>query len=125
MTNLLLLGLGLAGALNGLVMLCWPEPWFTAIASDTGPFNAHLVRDVGAAYVTSGLASVFAARRPAWCTPLAAAAAGFLALHGWVHVQEVLTGAEPATKLLEDFPGVYLPALILTVIAIRSRTREA
>jgi hypothetical protein len=116
----ILLALGIGGAVNGLFMLFTSEAWFTNIAADTGPFNVHLVRDVGAAYLTSGVATLWAVRAPAWRTPLVAAAALFLGLHGLIHVAEVLTGAQPPVHLLEDFPGVYLPALLLTVIAIRS-----
>lgn len=117
----ILLVLGIGGIVNGLFMLFTSESWFARIAADTGPFNVHLVRDVGAAYVTSGVAAVWAARTPAWRTPLAAAAALFLALHGLIHVAEVATGAQPPVHLLEDFPGVYLPALLLAGIAYRSR----
>jgi len=120
MTWILLL-LGTLGVLNGVIMLFAPEPWFASIAADTGPFNVHLVRDVGAAYVTSGIASIWAARAPHWRTPLATAAALFLGLHGLIHVQEVLGGVQPPLHLLEDFPGVYLPALLLAGIALRSR----
>ena len=121
----ILLLLGIGGTLNGVIMLVASEPWFTSIAADTGPFNVHLVRDVGAAYLTSGLASIWAARAPQWRTPLATAAALFLGLHGLVHVEEVLSGVKPPAHLLEDFPGVYLPALLLTAIALRSRARKA
>jgi hypothetical protein len=123
MTWILLL-LGIGGTVNGLIMLFASEPWFTAIAADTGPFNVHLVRDVGAAYVTSGIASVWAARAPQWRVPLATAAALFLGLHGLIHVAEVLTGVQPSAHLIEDFPGVYLPALLLAGIAVRSRERR-
>jgi hypothetical protein len=121
LTAWILLLLGVGGAVNGLFMLFTSEAWFGAIAAYTGPFNVHLVRDVGAAYVTAGVASVWAARAPAWRRPLAAAAALFLGLHGAIHLFEVATGAQPASHLLEDFPGVYLPALLLGFIAFRAR----
>ena len=43
---------------NGLSMLLFPETWFNTIpgVTATGPFNAHFVRDVGAAYLVCGLA---------------------------------------------------------------------
>src|SRR4029453_8070736 len=75
-----LLVLGIGGILNGFVMLFASEPWFPNVAADTGPFNAHLVRDVGAAYVTSGVASVWAARAPQLRAVLAGMAALFLGL---------------------------------------------
>jgi hypothetical protein len=119
-----LLVLGIGGMVNGLVMLFASEPWFTNVAADTGPFNAHLVRDVGAAYVTSGVASVWAARAPQLRAVLAGMAALFLGLHGLIHVEDVLAGTQPSSHLLEDFPGVYLPPLLLVAIALRSRARR-
>ena len=118
---LLVLG-GLALA-NGLVMLIAPEPWFLRIAADTGPLNFHLVRDVGAAYATSGIAAIWAARAPHFRAPLAVAAALFQGLHGAIHVFEVLAGTQPASHLVEDFPAVYLPTLILIGIAVHAYRR--
>jgi hypothetical protein len=120
----ILLVLGIGGIVNGLFMLFMSEGWFARIAADTGPFNVHLVRDVGAAYVTSGLATVWAARAPAWRVPLAATAALFLGLHGLIHVAEVLSGVQPPVHLLEDFPGVYLPVLLLAGVVFTSRARS-
>ncbi len=113
-----LLVLGALAAANGVVMLAAPEPWFVRVAADTGPFNIHLVRDVGAAYLTSGLAAVWAARIPAWRAPLALAAALFQGLHGAIHLFEVASGVQPASHLLDDFPGVYLPTLLFVIVAI-------
>ena len=36
-------------------MMFASEAWFQRVAADTGPFNAHLVRDYGEAYLTAGL----------------------------------------------------------------------
>jgi hypothetical protein len=120
---LLLLGAGMV--VNGLFMLVTSEGWFTRIAADTGPFNVHLVQDVGAAYVTAGLASLWGARVPAWRRPLASAAALFIGIHGLIHLVEVVRGIQPAAHLVEDFPGVYLPALLLGAVALRARPKEA
>jgi hypothetical protein len=120
---LLLLGAGMV--VNGLFMLFTSEGWFTRIAAYTGPFNVHLVQDVGAAYVTAGLASLWGARTPAWRRPLATAAALFVGIHGAIHLVEVARGIQPAAHLVEDFPGVYLPALLLGAVALRARPAEA
>jgi hypothetical protein len=117
----ILLLLGAGAIVNGLFMLFTSQGWFTRIAADTGPFNVHLVQDVGAAYVTAGIASLWAARAPAWRLPLAASAALFIGIHGGIHLVEVARGIQPAVHLLEDFPGVYLPALLLAAIAFRAR----
>jgi hypothetical protein len=119
----ILLLLGVGATVNGLFMLLASEGWFTRIAADTGPFNVHLVQDVGAAYLTAGIASFWAARAPAWRLPLAASAALFVGIHGLIHLVEVARGVQPAVHLLEDFPGVYLPALLLVAIAFRARPR--
>ena len=117
----ILLVLGVGAIVNGLFMLFASEGWFTRIAADTGPFNVHLVQDVGAAYVTAGIASFWAARAPAWRLPLAVSATLFIGIHGLIHAVEVLGGVQPPRHLLEDFPGVYLPALLLAAVAFRSR----
>jgi len=120
-TTWLLLGLGAGAIGNGLIMLLAPAPWFETIAAYTGPYNVHLVQDVGAAYVTAGIATFWAGRRPSWRTPLASCALLFIGIHGAIHVVEVLRGIHPVHHLVEDFPGVYLPALLLGWIAFRSR----
>jgi hypothetical protein len=118
-----LLGAGMV--VNGLFMLFTSEGWFTRIAAYTGPFNVHLVQDVGAAYVTAGLASLWAAHAAAWRLPLAVSALLFIGIHGLIHLVEVARGIQPALHLLEDFPGVYLPALLLGAVALRARPEEA
>jgi hypothetical protein len=43
---------------NGLRMLAAPAGWFVGIPAavpDTGPFNAHLVRDLGVVYAVCGV----------------------------------------------------------------------
>jgi hypothetical protein len=117
----LLLLLGAGAVVNGLFMLLTSEGWFTRIAAYTGPFNVHLVQDVGAAYLTAGIASLWAAQAKAWRLPLAASAALFLGSHGLIHLVEIARGVQPPVHLLEDFPGVYLPALLLGGIAWRAR----
>jgi hypothetical protein len=121
-TLLLLLGAG--NVANGLVMLAAAAPWFARIASDTGPFNGHLVRDVGAAYVAAGTALLFAAFRPAARGPLTAAAAAFLGLHAGTHLLELFSGHSHGSRLLEVF-GVHLPALVVLVLAAAFLRRPA
>jgi hypothetical protein len=120
----LLLLLGAGNVANGVVMLLAAAPWFARIASDTGPFNGHLVRDVGAAYVAAGVALLFAAVRPAARGPLVAAAAAFLGLHAGTHLVELFSGHSHDGLLLEVF-GVHLPALVVVILAAVSLRRPA
>ncbi|MFZ5728745.1 MAG: hypothetical protein A2882_05110 [Phenylobacterium sp. RIFCSPHIGHO2_01_FULL_70_10] len=118
-----LLGLGLA--VNGLAMLGAPFAWYEAVPGvvKTGPFNSHFVRDVGAAYLVSGAALLVFARRPrAW--PALWAAAGFLILHGGVHLFDTLCGRSTLADLAGDLPGVFGPALLAALLAVRA-AREA
>jgi hypothetical protein len=116
--------IGLGAFANGLVMLAAPEPWFARVAASTGAYNSHLVRDVGGAYVATGVAAIWAAREPRWRAPLAAAAALFHGLHGAVHLLDVAAGRLPPIHLLEDVPGVYAPMLALVAVALAA-LREA
>jgi hypothetical protein len=120
----LLLLLGAGNVANGAVMLLAAAPWFARIASDTGPFNGHLVRDVGAAYIAAGVALLFAAVRPAARGPLTAAAGAFLGLHAGTHLVELFSGHSHGSLLLEVF-GVHLPALVVVILAAASLRRPA
>lgn len=111
-----LLGIGLAA--NGLIMLAVPAGWYEAVPGvvDTGPFNAHFVRDIGVAYVVAGAALVwFALNRNAW--PAVQAGAAFLALHALVHLWDAAAGREHVHQLLVDLPTVFLPPAVAIWIA--------
>jgi hypothetical protein len=122
---LLLLGLLLLG--NALWMLADPMQWYAdlpAAVPDTGPFNPHFVRDIGCAFVTIGVALVWAALVPARRAALAAIACVFYAAHAVLHVFDTLRGAVELDHVLLDFPGVYLPAILLLGAALIARRRE-
>ncbi|MGB6542898.1 MAG: hypothetical protein WBF03_18735 [Xanthobacteraceae bacterium] len=102
------LGIGLA--VNGLIMLAVPADWYAMVpgVAGTGPFNAHFVRDIGAAYLVAGATLPwFALNRAA--RPAALAGAAFLALHALVHLWDAAAGREHAHQLLIDLPSVFLP----------------
>lgn len=105
------LGVGLA--VNGIMMLIAPANWYSAIpgVAETGPFNPHFVRDIGAAYLTTGASLLGFAVHPAF--PAAAqAGAAFLALHALVHVWDAAAGREHARQLFVDSPAVFLPPVL-------------
>src|SRR5262245_65218837 len=103
-----LLGLSLVG--NGLIMLAVPTLWYTNVpgVADTGPFNAHFVRDIGAAYLVCGAALVWFAMRPA-ARPAAQIGAAFLAVHALTHLFDTAAGRAAVEQLLVDVPTVLLP----------------
>lgn len=121
-------GLGLAALLNAgnaVWMLADPAGWYAelpAAVPDTGPFNAHFVRDVGSAFAVMSVALLWAAFRPALRAPLLGLVSVFYVLHALVHVTDTLAGRLPASHWGIDFPGVYAPALLMvafTALAAR------
>ena len=119
----LVLGIALAG--NGLAMLGAPDAWYLAVPGvpQTGPFNPHFVRDIGAIYVVCGASLAwFALDRAARASAMAAAA--FLTLHAGVHVWDAMTGREHAHQLLADVPTVFLPAVLAVWIASTKKEKD-
>ncbi|ATQ41578.1 hypothetical protein [Caulobacter mirabilis] len=121
-----LLGGGLA--VNALFMLAKPLPWYDAVPGVplTGAFNPHFVRDIGMAYAVVSLGLLWFAWRPRQGWPALVCAAAFLSLHAAIHVGDASCSGSFWGDLARDFPGVFLPALIATAIAVLSRpTKEA
>ena len=110
-TMVSILGLGLAT--NGLIMLGVPAGWYAAVpgVADSGPFNAHFIRDIGAAYLVAGAALAWFAANPI-ALPAAQAGAAFLAIHALVHLWDAAAGREHAHQLLVDLPTVFLPPIL-------------
>ena len=116
----LLLGVGTLA--NALWMLVGPMHWYTdlpAAVPDTGPFNPHFVRDIGCAFLTVGVALVWAAFRVRDRLPLAAISAVFLTAHALLHIYDTATGALDHTHWWLDAGGVYLPALLMIAAVTR------
>jgi len=114
MRNVVTWVLGLGLAINGVMMLTAPDAWYIAIpgVAETGPFNAHFVRDVGAVYLAAGASLLWFAVRPAaWVA--AKAGTAFLTLHALVHVWDIAAGREHAhQQLLTDLAAVFLPSVL-------------
>jgi hypothetical protein len=106
---------------NGLAMLFAGLWWYGVVpgVTATGPFNPHFVRDIGAEYLVVGASLAVSAWRPRAAWPAVYAAAGFLTLHAAIHVFDAVCGTRPLAAVARDFAGVYLPALITLVFAIR------
>lgn len=110
---------GLFNAANGLWMLFAPHSWYRrlpAAVPDTGPLNLHFVRDLGAAFLTLGLAFCFAAPRAPQHRAVVLAATAFYFLHALIHVFDLLTGRLAPHHWLLDLPGVFLPAIALAIL---------
>ncbi len=123
----LLLVMGVGSIANALWMLAGPMHWYRelpAAVPDTGPFNPHFVRDIGCAFLTVGVAQVWAAFDARARRPLVAMAALFFAAHALLHIYDTAVGNLPHGHWWLDFPGVYLPALLLAAAAYAHRAPE-
>jgi hypothetical protein len=106
---------GLAMAGNGIAMLLAGPAWYAAVpgVTQTGPFNQHFVKDIGAAYLTAGAGlAAFAWRATPLARGTAIAGAVFLGLHGLIHLAEAVGDADGAMHLARDFAGVLLPPIL-------------
>ena len=119
---------GIISVLNGAGMYFVPGDWFVAVpgVTETGPLNAHFVRDVGAAYVASGAAVMLAVKIRTARLPLLGIASMFSVGHAGRHIIEWVTVEATHNHWLADAAGVVVPAAIVfgaTVIAWRERTQ--
>ena len=112
-------------AANGLAMLFAGRWWYGAVPGvpETGPFNPHFVKDIGAAYLICGAALAWRAARSASNAALGAvtAAAGFLTVHALIHIVDAVTGSNALGEFARDFPGVFLPAIVAVWVALPAR----
>ena len=89
-----------------------------------GPFNPHFVRDIGCAFLTVGAALVWAAFDAALRRPLVSVSALFLGAHALLHIYDTVVGNLPHSHWWLDFPGVYLPALVLLACTVALRRSQ-
>lgn len=107
MRQILAAVLGVMQVGNGLVMFFAPQWWFERIPGIHPPFNAHLVQDIGAAFIAAGVGLGLRALNPAWW-PAAAIGALFLILHGGLHAVEPHHAVDAVT--------VVIPALLALLV---------
>lgn len=111
--------LGLLSIANGGWMVLHAPTWFDSLpgVTDTGPYNGHLVRDVGLAYIVSGIGFVWCAFNLRRCWPVIVAQALWATGHATLHVADMITERMPASHWIIDAPGVLLPGLALGLLA--------
>ena len=112
--------LALAMGGDAIVQLTAPLWWYGAVPGviATGAFNAHFVRDVGAAYLVAAIGLASFARAPETARPAVAMSAAFLSLHAAIHIFDAACGTRPLQDVIRDAGGVYLPALVTLTLAL-------
>lgn len=111
-----------AGSLaNAFWMFLAPRHWYDYLPAhvpEFGPFNVHFVRDFGCGFFMAAVAMIWGALRPALRGPMAAISAVYYGAHALIHVYDTLRGLVHQHHWYVDFPLTYLPAILLTWIAI-------
>lgn len=121
LVQLLLLLAAVTTIANGLFMLVKPLEWYVFVPTvvTTGPPNAHFIRDIGLAYLGSGLILLHATADPVRRWRAALVGGLWLALHGLLHIYEVAAGICGPATFWADAPAVLgQPALVIAALAI-------
>src|SRR3546814_5409650 len=105
---------------NGLAMLFAGLWWYGAVpgVTATGPYNPHFVRDIGAAYLVTGLAAAWFAWKPRQGWPALVAGAAFLTLHSAVHVFDAACGTKPLADVRSEEHTSELQSLLRISYAV-------
>jgi hypothetical protein len=113
--------LALFAALNGARMVADPIGWFASIPdlALTGAANAHLIRDVGVAYLASAAGLGAAAFWPRVAAPLLLAPAIFMGGHALTHLADIAAGCAAAPGgTATDWLGVILPGALTGLLCV-------
>ncbi len=127
MLKLLYVAFGILSLFNGSWMLLFPQSWYRdlpAAVPHTGPFNAHFVRDLGVAFLVTGVAFAWSARNIDRSYPIHIGLTLFFTGHALIHLLDIASGHLPSSHWLIDLPGVFVPALIMIILAVPSIRRR-
>ncbi len=113
MQKTLLIGVGAFALLNAAYMWTATGHWYDTVpgVAQTGPLNRHFALDVGLAFLSSGLALLWAGLRADRSAALCGAA--WLVFHALFHIWIWLHRGLPTDLVaLTNLGGIQLPALL-------------
>ena len=102
---------GLFNIANGLFMLADPSAWYARVIGDIpmGMMDAHFIRDVGFAYLLSGVGLIWGIRAGATAAAFALAGAVWPVLHAFFHLDLWAAHGMPhGAALLNEGVGVVI-----------------
>ena len=112
---------------NGLAMLADPFGWYEMVGTvkATGPANGHFIRDIGLAYLLSAALLARCAYSPGVHWRAGLGGAGWLTLHGLLHIYEVARSICSPDIFWQAAPATLgLPMLALAGIALAMTDRQ-
>jgi hypothetical protein len=111
---------------TGIEMFFFPGAWFFRLVpgvTETGPFNGHLVMDGGTFFLAVGIGLVAAALNPRRNAVAVVVAAVAGIMHSILHLYSHAAGLLSAQHMVTEVFGIYVPAIVLVVIAINLYSR--
>ena len=123
----LLLALAAGSAINAVWMITSPETWFNSIpgVEDTGPFNAHFVKDVGAAYLAFATNLILALRYLHARFQLVLAGSLFMITHAMFHLFDQAGNLSHHSHFLAEFITVIVPGILCVAITLNLKLSTA
>ena len=113
--------IALMDIVNGIEMFFFPSAWFFRLVPgvpETGPFNEHLVMDGGTFFLAVGIGLVAAAVNPHRNAIAVVVAAVAGVMHSILHLYSHAAGILSSKHLITEILGIYIPAILLIVIAV-------
>jgi hypothetical protein len=107
---------------NASWMLLAPQHWYQNLPAhvpEYGPLNTHFVRDIGVAFLISGVGLACSAVRPTERRTFVLFAVLFYLGHAFVHLIEIFLGGPAAHLWKGELIMIYLPAIVLAAIAAK------
>ena len=120
----IVIGFLAAGTLGtGLYMMSDPHGWYLAVPGviNTGSHNHHFIRDTGGIYLTMGTGLFLGLRFSRFLQPALLFSTCWMSIHAFVHLWDIVASRLPSEHLAVDFPGVFMPPIILGVLAYREK----
>lgn len=121
----ILFGVGVFAILNAALIWGATELWYdrTPGVSQTGPLNLHFARDVGLAFLCSGLTLIFAAYRGD--KSIGVCGAAWLVSHAVFHIWIwIARGMQLDLVALTNVLGIQVPAALALWAALSLPTGE-
>src|SRR5216683_4453065 len=107
---------------TGIEMFFFPSAWFFRLvpgATETGPFNGHLVMDGGTFFLAVGVGLVAAAMNPRRNAIAVVVAAVAGVMHSALHLYSHAAGLLSTEHLVTEVLGIYIPAIVLIAITVK------
>jgi hypothetical protein len=111
-------------------MLSFPQSWAASVVHQPAPSHLefHFIADIGMAFLASGAALLWSARRGPAFAPWAVAGASWPALHALIHVRKWIVDGPPAATgdlLSEGFGVIVVGVAGLLLARMRFKTGDA